>query len=83
MKQPSIVLAGIDVGSAELVVALQRDGQAEPIRTLANSAAHDCQLHRGVRRIQKGGGDHVRFLICSASAETRERNSSGGLWNEL
>jgi transposase len=59
MKQPSIVLVGIDVGSAELVVALQRDGQAEPIRTLANSAAG----HRQLIKLLTRGQAHARVCL--------------------
>jgi len=38
-KEPPQVFAGLDVGSRELVLALQRDGQCEALRTLANTPA--------------------------------------------
>jgi transposase len=50
MKQPSIVRAGLDVGAAELVVALLRDGQLENPCTLPNTPAGHRQLIRLLTR---------------------------------
>lgn len=44
MKQPAIVRAGLDVGAAELVVAILRDGPPEPAATLPNTPAGHRQL---------------------------------------
>jgi transposase len=50
MKQPVKVLAGIDVGARELVVAILRDGQLEAPCTLPNTPAGHRQIIRLLTR---------------------------------
>ena len=59
IKQPSIVFAALDVGSRELVVALLRDGQLEPIRTLPNTPAG----HRALLKLLTRRGAHARVAL--------------------
>lgn len=59
IKQPAKVLAGIDVGSRELLVALLRDGQLEPTRTLPNTAAG----HRQLLKLLTRRAAHVRVCL--------------------
>lgn len=63
MKQPAkpapLVRAAIDVGSRELVVALQRDGQLEPLHTLPNTAAG----HRALLKLLTRRGAHARVAL--------------------
>lgn len=59
IKQPSIVRAGLDVGAAELVVALLRDGQPEPACTLPNTPAG----HRQLLKLLTGRGATARVCL--------------------
>ena len=58
-KEPSKVLAAIDVGSRELVLALQRDGQLEALRTLPNTPAG----HRALIKLLSRRGAHARVAL--------------------
>jgi transposase len=53
------VRAGIDVGATELVLALQRDGQLQPTRTLPNTPAG----HRQLIRLLTARGAHARVCL--------------------
>lgn len=57
--QPPVVLAGIDVGADELVIALQRDGQAEPSHPLPNTPAG----HRALIRLLTRRGAAARVCL--------------------
>lgn len=58
-KTAARILAGIDVGATELLVALQRDGQPEPIRTLPNTPAG----HRTLIKLLTRRGAHARVCL--------------------
>lgn len=53
------VLAGLDVGSRELVLALVRDGKTEPLLTLPNTPAG----HRKLAKLLTCRGAHARICM--------------------
>ena len=59
IKQPAKILAALDVGARELVVALQRDGQLEPPRSLPNTPAG----HRALLKLLTRRGAHARVAL--------------------
>src|SRR6185436_977928 len=59
MKQPPKVLAGIDVGARELVVAILRDGQPDAPCTLPNTPAG----HRALLKLLTRRGAHARVCL--------------------
>ena len=58
-KEPPKVLAAVDVGSRELVLALRRDGQLEALRTLPNTPA----AHRQLVKLLTRRGAHARVCL--------------------
>ena len=63
MKQPAkpscLCLAGVDAGATELVVALRRDGQSQPLRTLPNTPAG----HRALIKLLSARGASARGCL--------------------